>query len=67
MLEPTDRLRKLELAGDYTGRLMLLEELRLMPAGAVWDYHCLSQGVPVGMAWLDEVRKYEQRVLSKRV
>lgn len=67
LLEPIDNLRELELAGDYTGRLALLEELKLMPVGAVWDYHCLSQDVPVGMAWLDEVRRYEQKVLATRV
>ena len=67
LLEPIDKLRELELAGDYTGRLALLEELKLMPAGAVWDYHCLSHDVPVGMAWLDGVRRYEQKVLATRV
>ncbi len=66
LLEPIDRLRAMEVDGDYTGRLALVEELKGMPFGAVWDYYCLRQGVPVGMAWLDEVREYEKRVLSKR-
>jgi len=66
MLEPTDRLREMELEGDYTGRLALLEELKSLPFGAVWDYHCLKSGVPVGPAWLDEVRRYERDVLSNR-
>ena len=34
--------------------------------GAVWDYYCQKAGVPVGMAWLDDVRKYEADVLSQR-
>jgi L-rhamnose isomerase len=38
-----------------------------MPAGAVWDYHCLSQNVPQEKAWLDEVRNHEKKVLTKRV
>jgi L-rhamnose isomerase len=66
LLEPTDRLRGMEAAGDYTGRLALLEELKTMPFGAVWDYHCLRQNVPVGPAWLDEVRAYERDVLARR-
>jgi L-rhamnose isomerase len=37
-----------------------------MPVGAVWDYYCQSSEVPVGVAWLDEVKGYESRVLSKR-
>jgi len=66
LLEPTDRLRALERAGDHTGRLALLEELKTLPAGAVWDRHCLAEGVPVGEAWLEEVRAYEREVLAKR-
>jgi L-rhamnose isomerase len=66
LLEPTDRLRELERAGDFAGRLALLEELKSFPAGAVWDYHCRTRNVPVGPAWLDAVRRYERDVLSKR-
>ncbi len=53
-------------AGDYTARLALFEEIKTMPLGAVWDYCCLQAGVPVGLAWLDSVRKYEADVLSAR-
>ena len=66
LLEPIDHLRTLEQAGDYTARLALLEALKSMPFGAVWDYHCAQQGVPVGMAMLDEIRAYEARVLTGR-
>jgi len=66
LLEPTDRLRALERTGDHTGRLALLEELKTLPAGAVWDRFCLDQDVPVGEAWLDAVRAYERDVLAKR-
>ncbi len=66
LLEPIDRLRAMEVDGDYTGRLALLEELKGLPFGAVWDYYCLQQGVPVGVAFLDQIREYEKRVLPKR-
>ncbi len=66
LVEPTDQLKQLEIAGDYTGRLALLEELKGMPFGAVWDYFCLKQGVPVGMAFMDEIREYEKRVFPTR-
>jgi L-rhamnose isomerase len=66
LLEPTARLRKLENAGDYTARLALLEELKTMPFAAVWDYYCHAQDVPVGDAWLADVRTYEKNVLAKR-
>ena len=67
LLEPIDQLRELEVTGDYTRRLALLEELKSLPFGAVWDYFCWQQGVPVGISFMDEVRVYENREFSKRV
>ncbi|MDR3639129.1 MAG: L-rhamnose isomerase [Isosphaeraceae bacterium] len=67
LVEPTPLLRDQEAAGDRTGRLALLEELKGFPFGAVWDYYCLTKGVPVGPAWLEEVRAYERDVLARRV
>ena len=66
LLEPIDRLRALEVSGDYTGRLALLEELKGLPFGAVWDHFCLQQGVPVGISFLDEIREYEKQELARR-
>jgi len=67
LLEPTARLREMEIAGDYTGRLALLEELKGLPFGAVWDYFCLKQDVPIGFSFMDEIRAYEEQVLSGRI
>ena len=66
MLEPTAQLASYERDFDFTSRLAILEELKTLPSGAVWDYFCESNDVPVGDAWLTEVRKYEQEVLFKR-
>jgi len=66
LLEPIDQLRRLERDGDYTARLAMLEELKTLPAGAVWDHYCQKSETPVGPAWIDEVRKYEHSVQSKR-
>ncbi len=66
LVEPIEQLKKIETAGDTTGRLALLEELKGMPFGAVWDYFCWRQGVPVGMAFMDEIREYEKREMFKR-
>lgn len=66
LLEPTTELRRLEAEGDFTSRLALLEEIKTMPFGAVWDEYCRRQNVPVGRAWLDEVKSYERTVLSRR-
>ncbi|MBE0699281.1 MAG: L-rhamnose isomerase, partial [Anaerolineaceae bacterium] len=66
LLEPGAELRALEIAGDYTSRLALLEELKSMPSGAVWDYYCMAKEVPGGAGFIRQVKEYEKKVLSKR-
>lgn len=65
-LEPTALLTEIELSGDYTSRLALLEEFKTYPFSAVWDYYCEMMDVPVREAWLGEVKKYEKDVLARR-
>ncbi len=66
MLEPTKTLLEMEETGQYFERLAMLEELKTMPFGAVWDYYCLKENVAVGTDYIDEIQKYEKEVLSKR-
>jgi len=66
LVEPTAKLRALETGGDHTSRLALLEQCKTLPFGAVYDYYCTKAGVPIGAAWLDDVKTYEKNVLSKR-
>jgi L-rhamnose isomerase len=66
LLEPGEKLREMENSGDNFGRLALLEELKTMPIGAVWDFHCSKLEVPPRESWMDEVRRYESEVTSKR-
>ena len=66
LLEPAAKLREAESAGDFTSRLALLEEAKTLPFGAVWDEYCRRNDVPVGVCWLQEVKKYEHSVLSLR-
>jgi L-rhamnose isomerase len=66
MLEPTNDLVAIEEAGKNFERLAMLEELKTMPFSAVWDYYCLQEGVPTGMAYIGEIQQYEKDVLLKR-
>lgn len=66
LLAPIAKLKQAELDGDYTTRLALMEDAKLLPAGAVWDQFCLQQDVPVGYAWLAEVKRYEREELAGR-
>lgn len=66
MLEPVDALKDAELQGDYTVRLALTEEFKSYPFGAIWDYYCAQQGVPVREKWISEIKTYEEDVLLQR-
>jgi L-rhamnose isomerase len=66
LLEPSPKLRQFERAGDFTSRLALLEELKTLPLGAVWEEHCRRQDVPPGAGWIDEIKTYERKVQSHR-
>ncbi|MEG0388263.1 MAG: L-rhamnose isomerase [Niameybacter sp.] len=66
LLEPTAYLRELEVKGDYTSRLALLEEMKTAPFNSVWDYYLMKNNMAVGKDWLEEVKVYEVEVLSTR-
>ena len=65
-LAPAEEIRRAEAEGDYTTRLALLEERKMLPVAAVWDYYCMTKEKPVGTEWLDRVKRYEQVVLASR-
>jgi L-rhamnose isomerase len=66
LLEPYGTLLQLEVSGDFTGRLALLEETKTLPWAAVWNYYCGLKGVPLGTSWIDEIKRYEKTVVSNR-
>lgn len=66
LLEPP-ALRRMEAGGDYTGRLILSEELKSMPWEAAYAWFCLKNDAPAEASGvLDAVRGYEHAVTSKR-
>ena len=66
LLEPHSKLKQAEEQRDYFARLALQEEMKTMPFGAVWDYYCLKNNVPVGEALISDVHGYEKEVTSRR-
>ena len=66
LLEPTKTLVKFEEEGKNFERLAYLELLKSKPFGAVFDYYCMINKVPVGQDYIDEIVKYEKEVLLKR-
>lgn len=66
LLEPTELLKKLELEKNYTDRLFIIEKLKSMNYGKVYDYYCYKNGVKVGLEALEEIHDYEKKVLAAR-
>ncbi len=67
LLEPTEKLKELEEAGRNFERLTMLEILKTKPFGAVWDYYCENNNVPVAEDSIYSVMEYENEVLGESV
>lgn len=66
LLQPVNTMKELEAKGDLSARLAYVQEFKAMPFSLVWDYYCATKNASVGLEWLEQVRKYEKDVLSKR-
>ena len=66
MLEPVHVLHAAEDNKDFTLRLALMDEFKSLPSNAVWDYYCLSKGIPSNAEWLSDLKQYETEVMFKR-
>lgn len=66
LLEPRAKLAAYEEEGNFFARMALLEDLKAMPFGAVWDAFCASAGVPTGEALRTAIMDYERTVLATR-
>ncbi|UCH14206.1 MAG: L-rhamnose isomerase [Bacteroidales bacterium] len=66
LLEPAKMLKGYEEKGKFFERLATLEVMKTRLFGAVWDYYCYINNVPVGQDFIAEVQMYEKDVLLKR-
>jgi len=66
LLEPIEKLRAYEAIGQNFERMALLEEMKSLPWGAVYNYYCMKQGVTPGEAYIADIQKYEKEVTLKR-
>lgn len=65
LLLPMDRLKQAEGRLDFTSRLILTEEAKDLPAGAVWAEFCARLDVPSGQRLLDDLSAYQSRVAAR--
>ena len=66
LLQPQKELAAMEKKGANTRKLALLEEFKMLPVGAVYDYFCELNGVPAGFDFMGEIEAYEKKVQFKR-
>ena len=66
LLEPSELLKEAEREDNLTNRLALMEELKILPVGAVWNRFCRQQNVPPAWNWIQQMEDYERSVLSQR-
>ncbi|MBS1482087.1 MAG: L-rhamnose isomerase [Clostridium sp.] len=66
LLMPGKSLAALQEERRFTELMMLQEELKTYPFGDVWDHFCEEKQVPVKEQWFEDVKAYEQEVLSRR-
>lgn len=66
LLEPVETLKKYEENGQYFERLALMEIMKTKPLGAVYNYYCMINDVPVGEDYIAVIQQYEKEILNLR-
>lgn len=65
LLQPLDRLKNAEAGLDFTSRLVMTEEMKDLPYGAVWSEFCNRMDVPVGLQLISNLEAYQSAVASR--
>ena len=63
---PNEMLKKLQDESRFTELMVMQEEIKTYPFGAVWEEYCRQCGVAGDTGWLEEIKEYEAKVLSLR-
>ncbi len=64
LLEPNEKLNKLQDSAAFTEIMYLKEEMKTMPFGEVWNEFLRRENV--ASSYLEKIKNYENEVLSKR-
>ena len=62
---PNEMLKELQDTNQMTKKMVMMEEIKMLPIGDVWEEYCKRCGVAAA-GWFEEIEKYEAEVLSKR-
>ncbi len=64
LLQPSEKLSKLQDENNFTDIMVISEELKTAPIGDVWSEYLKREGVESD--YLPEVRAYEKQILANR-
>ena len=64
LLQPNDILKKLQDENNPTELMIIQESLKTAPLGDIWDEYLNRQGLE--NCYVDDIKSYEDEVLSKR-
>ena len=66
LLQPVERLKELQDTYRFSEKMIVTEQFKTMPFGAVWDEYCRREGVPTDGGLWEPIKAYEDEVLSGR-
>ena len=64
LLQPSDKMKKLQDEANMTELMVLSEEFKTMPFGDVWEKYLEVENVKAD--YLTEIKEYEKKVLVNR-
>ena len=64
LLQPNEKMRRMQENNDFTSLMVMHEEMKTMPFGDVWEEYLRRQNRPSD--YLTQVMQYEKEVLEER-
>lgn len=64
LLEPYTEMKKLQDEARFTELMVMMEDMKTMPFGAIWEEYLKREGVSSN--YIDEVLAYEKEILKTR-
>ena len=64
LLQPDERMKKLQNESNFTEIMYLQEEIKTAPFGDIWAEYLVREGIDND--YLSQIKEYEEKVLVKR-
>ena len=64
LLQPAEKMKKLQDENNFTELMVLSEEMKTMPLGDIWEEFLSRQGIE--SSYIGSIKEYEEKVLVNR-